>query len=78
VLANAAGGLFTLTLPAASAAAGSVIHIKKSDATGNQVSVAAGGSDTIEGVVSVKLLAQYKSYTLWSDGVSKWYILALT
>jgi hypothetical protein len=70
----------TLTLPAASAVnKGEPILI--SDAAGaingsNTITVARAGSDTINGVSSVSITAQYAVYLFYSDGVSKWTYLA--
>lgn len=70
----------TLTLPAANAVnKGEPILI--SDAAGaingsNTITVARAGSDTINGISSVSISAQYAVYLFYSDGVSKWTYLA--
>lgn len=70
----------TLTLPAANAVnKGEPILI--SDAAGaingsNTVTVARAGSDTINGISSVSISAQYAVYLFISDGASKWTYLA--
>lgn len=76
VLCDATVGAFTVTLPAASAR--KRLHIKKKDSTANVVTIAASGADTIEGSASKSLATQYKSYTLYSDGSTTWYIEAST
>lgn len=59
-------------------------HIKKIDATANNVIVTAWNTviplvvDTIQGAATTSLTAQYKSVTLYSDGVSTWYIESQT
>lgn len=70
----------TLTLPAANAInKGEPILI--SDAAGaingsNTITVARAGSDTINGISSVSISAQYGVYLFFSDGSSKWTYLA--
>lgn len=69
----------TLTLPAANAVlAGTKIHV--ADIVGaingaNTWTIAAAGSDTINGLASLLLGAPYASGILESDGVSKWAFL---
>ena len=72
VLCDATGGIFTVTLPAASAR--KRLHIKKIDVSANAVTISPSGLDTIEGLTFVTLPTQYKSYTLYSNGTSTWYI----
>lgn len=76
VLCNAAGGAFNVTLPAASTRYR--FHIKRINSGANAVTILPGGSDTIEGAVSVALAAQYNSRTLYSDGSGVWYVEAST
>lgn len=76
VLCDASGGAFTVTLPLASAR--KKYHIKKIDSSVNAITISASGADTIEGTVSKSLAAQYKSYTIYSDGSTTWYIESAT
>lgn len=76
ILCDATSGNITITLPAASSR--KKFHIKKIDSSVNTVSIARDGSDTIEGNTSLSLAAQYESHTLYSDGVSTWYIEGTT
>lgn len=76
VLCNASGGAFTVTLPLASTR--KKYHIKKIDSSVNAITISASGADTIEGTVSTSLAAQYKSYTIYSDGSTTWYIESAT
>lgn len=55
VLADASGGAFTLTLPAASGNAGLTYTILKSDTSTNTVTVDGSGSETIGGALTVVL-----------------------
>lgn len=76
VLANATGGAFTITLPAAnSVPAGWEVRVEKIDAAANTVTVSRAGADTIEGANTVALAAQYSNTRLTSDGTSVWYKL---
>ena len=74
VFADATSGNVTITLPTASANAGYRFYVKRIDASGNSVSIARSGSDTIDGQTSVNVAAQYDSYTIVSNG-SLWYII---
>jgi len=74
VFADATSGNVTITLPTASANAGYRFYVKRIDASGNSVSIARSGSDTIDGQTSVNVVAQYDSYTVVSNG-SLWYII---
>lgn len=74
VTADATGGGFTLTLPAATD--GKVLLIKKICTTANTVTLAAAGSDTIDGSsTSTVLNASRKAIVLMAFGANKWYIM---
>jgi hypothetical protein len=73
VLCNAASAGFTLTLPAASGWNGKVLKVKKSEGSANGVTVAASGSQTIDGVASIVLESPYAAVMLASDG-SNWFV----
>lgn len=73
ILVNATGGAVAITLPAATAAPGQMIRVKKIDSSGNAVTVVRAGSDTIEGSTSaISLGAQWNFTTLVTDGTSQW------
>lgn len=74
VFANAASAGVTITLPTASSFTGYRFYVKRTDSSGNSCSVAASGTDTIDGQASVSLAQQYTCLTLVSDG-SAWYII---
>jgi hypothetical protein len=83
VVANATSAEFTITLPSVSSTAGAcngmMLFIKKIDSTSNAVTIAASGTDTIEGNASVALKKQYDSLQLVSNnsgGRHEWFILA--
>lgn len=62
----------TITLPAATVAAGFQITVKKMDTSSNTVTIARAGSDTIDGDTSAVLSQSYDSITVTSDGTSQW------
>ena len=74
VLADASGGGFSLTLPEAGFWNDRVLRIKKTDATGNAVTIAAAGSETIDGASSVAINTQYHCRQFMSDG-QNWHIV---
>lgn len=71
-------GTVTLTLPAASGCGGREYLIKRINAGVNLATIARTGSDTFEGATSLSLGAQWKSYTLVSDGSATWWIKCST
>jgi len=74
ILADATGGAFTITLPAASDAGdGFEITIIKTDASANAVTVDGDGSETINGAANHALSLRWQSATLRCDG-SNWQI----
>ena len=73
---DASGGLITMTLPPATNA-GMMVMIVKKDSSGNNVNIARGGGDTIEGSATpLSISAQHQKYMLIADGASTWYILS--
>lgn len=74
ILMNAVGGALTVNLPSAASAAGKVFYIKKTDASGNSVTIDASGGETIDGALTVALTTQYQSRTIVSDGTQWWII----
>lgn len=75
LLCDATGGAITVTLPVAAQRIKTPLWVKKIDATANAVTIAASGAETIDGAASVSFAVQYQSYTIVSDGVSKWWIV---
>lgn len=74
VLVATAGGAVTLTLPKLDTAYGKVYHIKKTDASANNVTVDGFGAETIDGAATLVWNTQYLTYTLFG-GSSEWHIL---
>lgn len=74
VLANAASGAVTVTLPAASTVTGQTFHVKKIDATANAVTLDGNGAETIDGAATKATTTQWASYSVQSNGTG-WFIL---
>jgi len=72
ILANAASGPMTLSLPPASSATGHVFYVKKIDSSVNAVTILASGSDLIDGFSTLVNSVQYESFTLITDGTGWW------
>lgn len=68
ILANATSGAITVTLPAAASSEGRVLVVKKTDASGNAVTLDGTGSETIDGATTQALAAQYDALTVVCDG----------
>lgn len=74
ILADATGGAFTLTLPAASTCSGRIYRIKRINSGANAVTVDGNGSETIDGSLTAVFNAQYDGFTIQSNGTN-WFIL---
>lgn len=74
IFANATSGAITVTLQAADQAKTKRLVVKKTDASANAVTIAAAGSNTIDGASSDSLPNQYDSIELASDGTN-WFIV---
>ncbi|HEY3999843.1 MAG TPA: phage tail protein [Candidatus Xenobia bacterium] len=75
VLGNATSAAITLTLPSAAGITGKTYSMKKIDPTGNAVTIATTGSQTIDGSTTQVLAAQYQEMMVVSNGTS-WYIVS--
>lgn len=75
IKADASGGAWTVTLPAAADAGdGFEITVVKTDSTTNAVTIDGDGSETINGAANTTLGYQWKSVTVRSDA-SNWQIV---
>ena len=73
ILVDASSGAVTITLPAA--ATNTVqFDIKKIDSSGNNVTVDANGTETIDDGLTAVITAQYESITIVSDAANWWVI----
>jgi hypothetical protein len=71
-LCSASSAAITVTLPSVSS--GRIIRIKKTDSSGNTVTIQRGGTSTIDGATTKILYSQYESMTLACDGTN-WFIV---
>jgi hypothetical protein len=74
IVADAAGGPITVTLPTVASSDGRVLYVKKVDVSGNAVSADGNGAELVDGLATFDLLVQYESVTLFCDG-SQWWSL---
>lgn len=74
ILCDATSSALTITLPAASTVANRLFNIKKIDSTGNTVTIAPSGANTIDGSTSAIIELQWVNVVVQSDGTN-WYIL---
>jgi hypothetical protein len=77
LIVNATGGNITINLPSAAffgTGYGSRVIVRRTDATGNTVTIARAGSDTVDGAAAITLAAS-TGKTLISNGSTAWYSL---
>lgn len=74
LLVDATAGAVTVTLPAAASSSGRVLYVKKTDASGNAVTLDGNASETIDGATTLAIATQYQSYTVICDGTGWWII----
>ncbi|HSE60678.1 MAG TPA: right-handed parallel beta-helix repeat-containing protein [Candidatus Saccharimonadales bacterium] len=75
VTADATSAAFTVTLPAANVLNGRRVTVVRRNSGANNVTVAAAGSDTINGSATFSLTTQFQFATFVSDGTSAWYTI---
>ena len=73
VTVDATGAAVTITLPAASGNAGLTYVIKKIDSSVNNVVIDGNAAETIDGVATVSLSAQYEAKMIVCDGTN-WFV----
>ena len=71
---DASAGAVTVTLPASSGNPIRTYLVKKIDSTANAVTIAAAGTDTIEGAASISLASQWTFRVLTNTQAGEWYI----
>ncbi len=74
IQANATSGAITVNLPTAVGNGGRTYYIKKTDSSGNAVTIDPNGAQTIDGSATVVLATQYANIFIESDG-SNWTII---
>ena len=72
VYVDATGGAVTVNLPAATGS-GRTLVFKKSDASGNAVTIQASGAETIDGANAPTLTAQYESIMIQDSASGVWW-----
>ena len=75
VLANAATGNVTITLPTSVGATGRTYAVKKIDSSANVVTIATTSSQTIDSFTTEVLARQFDAVQVQSDG-SNWFIIS--
>lgn len=73
VLCDTSSAGFTVTLPASSASKGKSISVKKVSTDSNTLTVAGGGSDTIDGNASILIAFQNTCMDVTADGIATWW-----
>lgn len=76
ILVNATSGAVTITLQPALQCEQKRITIKKTDSSGNAVTIDADGAETIDGSATKSLATQYKTYELIAQNGSWWIVSA--
>ena len=71
---DASAGAVTLGLPASTGNPMLTFTVKKIDSTANAVTIAAAGTDTIEGAASISLSAQWTFRAITNTQAGEWYI----
>jgi hypothetical protein len=74
-LCDATSGAITADLPAAASHSGRVVTVKKTDASGNAVTLDGNSSETIDGATTKVLASQYDCASIVSDG-TEWHLLS--
>lgn len=77
ILVNATSGAITVTLQPALQCEQKRLTIKKTDSSGNAVTIDANGAETIDGSATKSLATQYKAYELVAQGGSWWIVSAI-
>ena len=75
IVANAAGGAITMTLPPAALVPGRIYTFKRINSGANAVVIDPSGAETIDGAATYTLSAQWNSVTIMNNGIA-WFILA--
>lgn len=75
VSVDSTGGNYTKTLPDPSVQPGGIFELKRDNAAGNLVRLAAGVGHNIEGLAHFDLINQFNSITVRSNGSNTWEII---
>ena len=69
---DATSGAITITLPPVATSSGIEYYIKKTDSSGNAVTVDGNASETIDGATTQALSSQYDSIFVYCNGTVWW------
>lgn len=72
---DATGGAVTITLPAVASSAGVMLHIRRVQSGGSNVTIQAAGAELINGANTVTLSSQYASRLIRCTGTD-WAVIA--
>lgn len=75
ILVDASGAARTITLPTAASSNRRVYVIKKTDSSGNTVTIDGDGSETIDGATTNVISAQWSARAIQSNGTA-WFVIA--
>ena len=75
ILANAAGGTFSVALPPAASANGRVYYVKKTDSSATIVHIDGDGVETVDGSPTYQLTQQYQGAAVISDS-TQWFVIS--
>ncbi len=70
VRCNVSGGGFTVTLPTAASLAGAGIAVKKTTSSGNTLTIACTGGETIDGSATYTITSNLGGASFISDGTN--------
>lgn len=68
-------GPYTVTLPAAATNSGKVYYIKNIDTDGNDITIDANASETIDGALTFLLDPYKQAVRIISDGTTNWHVI---
>ena len=74
IVADAAGGEITMTLPPAALVPGRIYTFKRINSGANAVVIDPSGAETIDGAATYTLSAQWNSVTIMNNGIA-WFII---
>jgi hypothetical protein len=74
IVADAAGGAITMTLPPAALVPGRIYTFKRINSGANAVVIDPSGVETIDGAATYTLSAQWNSVTIMNNGIA-WFII---
>ena len=74
ILSDVSAGSKTINLPLAGSSNNFRVDVKKLDSSANTITIDGNGAETIDGVTTAVLSAQYEAISLFCDG-GEWHII---